>query len=478
MLEVQINGQTFVPASESGRPSIGIGITTHNRYNAFKETYKRILEKSPGAKVVVVDDASTSPVPEATYRFEKNVGIARAKNKCLELLQDCEHIFLFDDDTYPTVDGWYKQYIESPEPHLMWVFDKPVGTTKRQVEVLYEDSQHIAYHATRGAMLYVQRHVLDVVGGMDPGFGKWGWEHVSWSDRIHSAGLTTWRYADVTNSNDLIYSMDQRNEVTSTMTQEASRFSQGPGQELRIASRHSDKYIEYRELRNVVMTTLFTKTADPQRGVRMKPEVKALAALQRTLTKHEFVVLHDEMDNPQLGNATFVEVETNINPYFQRHLSILHYLRDNPDIGFVWCVDGTDVEMLRDPFPEMEKGTLYVGSEPTTLRNEWMLANHPDTKIQTFFKANPNLQLLNAGLIGGDRDTVMAFLQRIVKEFFDDHIDFIFGWETKRVGVGDMGVFNVVARERFEDRLSFGTHVNTVFKNEETKNKVSWWKHK
>src|SRR5690606_9807564 len=130
-------------------------------------------------------------IPDATYRFEKNVGIAKAKNKCLELLYNsgCEHFFLFDDDTYPAVTGWEKPYIESPEPHLMWVFDRYDGQ-KPTVETIYKDDCHIAYHATRGCMLYCSREVLDKVGGMNPAFGKWGWEHQSWSDRIHSAGLT------------------------------------------------------------------------------------------------------------------------------------------------------------------------------------------------------------------------------------------------------------------------------------------------
>lgn len=134
--------------------------------------------------------------------------------------------------------------------------------------------------------------------------------------------------------------------------------------------------------------------------------------------------------------------------------------------------------MLRDPFPEMEPGVLYVGSEPSTLRNEWMLEHHPDRKINTFMRENPNLQLLNAGLLGGDRQTVMAFCQAMCKEFFDDHIEWIFGWETERLGVGDMGAFQWVARNRFGDRLSYGSHVNTVFKANETNNKVSWFKHK
>src|SRR5699024_8487766 len=177
-------GMRYSPAGDRRR--IGVGVTTHNRPETVVETVKRIWEHTPDAHVVVVDDASTTPIKGADYRFDKNVGIARAKNKCLDLLYSagCEHIFLFDDDAYPLVDDWYTPYIDSPEPHLMAVFDKPKGVAKHQVEILYGDEQHIAYHATRGYMVYLTRDVLDTVGGYDPGFGKWGWEHQSWSDRI------------------------------------------------------------------------------------------------------------------------------------------------------------------------------------------------------------------------------------------------------------------------------------------------------
>src|SRR5690606_22624184 len=136
--------------------------------------------------------------------------------------------------------------------------------------------------ATRGAMLYVERRVLDVVGGMDPRFGKWGWEHVSWSDRIHSAGLTSSRYMDVIGSEKLFHSMDQFKEVESTATEDSRKFSEGPGYELRMRSRHSPEYVEYRELEDVVITTLFTKLKDPQRGQRMQASVSLLKALHKS----------------------------------------------------------------------------------------------------------------------------------------------------------------------------------------------------
>src|SRR5690606_25508751 len=109
----------------------------------------------------------------------------------------------------------------------------------------------------------------------------------------------------------------------------------------------------------------------------------------------------------------------------------------------VWAVDATDVTMNHDPFPEMEPGKLYCGWEPDTLRNEWIIKNHPDAAIQKFLTENPTLPLLNAGVVGGDREIVMELAQRIIKFYFDDQIDFIMGWETKTIGVGDMGLFQL-----------------------------------
>ena len=75
---------------------IGIGITTRDRNEVFAYTLSRLVEHLPkDCTLAIVDDNSKVPVVEADYRFENNVGVARAKNKCLELLKDCDHIFLF-----------------------------------------------------------------------------------------------------------------------------------------------------------------------------------------------------------------------------------------------------------------------------------------------------------------------------------------------------------------------------------------------
>lgn len=483
-MQVIIDGVPYSPV-EKQDTRIGVAVATHNRPDVLKNTLEKIVEHTPGAYIVVVDDASKKPVtvPEGVdlVRLDENRGVAGAKNACLAALMKAgvEHLFLFDDDAYPVKSNWWEPYVESPEPHLMAIFDKPKGATKRQVETLYEDDQHIHFHATRGYALYVERRVVERVGGMDPGFGKWGWEHASWSDRIHAAGFTTSRYMDVKGSQDLIFSMDQQEEITSTATDDAKRFSQGPGLELRMESRNSDKYVEYRDLEDAVVTTMLSAQPDPQRGKVMQPAASAIKALHDSIPKEQrFVVLTTGLEKPELlPRAEIEEVYQGINPYFQRWISIYQWLRDHPEVGRVWCVDATDVTWNRDPFPEMAPGRLYFGYEPDTLRSEWMRANHPDMTLQEFMNANPNLPLLNMGVVGGDRDTVMSFAQKLGKFYFDDHIDFIFGWEHGRAGVGDMAAGNYVARTDFGEEIESGPHVTNVFKSK-LGVKNAWWLHK
>src|SRR5690554_5231274 len=201
-------------------------------------------------------------------------------------------------------------------------------------------------------MLYVEKHVLQAVGGMETCFGRWGWEHVNWSDRIHNAGFTTWRYADVVNSRNLFHPMDADKEVKSTATRADFEHNQGPARELYMSKRYDSHYVEYRDLEDVVITTLFTRVKDPQRGTRMKSDATLAKHLATSLRGKKPSVRHGALQHPQLApHVEVVQFETGINPCFQRCRSISQDLRAHPNIGRVWCVDGTDVELLRGPFP-------------------------------------------------------------------------------------------------------------------------------
>lgn len=178
-------------------PSIGVAVTTHNRPELRAQCLAKWREFLPaGVPLVLVDDASEVPAEGATFRFERNVGIASAKNKCIELLMDAgiEHLFLSDDDAWPASPDWWKPYVASIIPHLMYLWN-----CERRYKIWQDRRNWAASHA-RGGIIYAHRSVIDTVGGMRTDFPRWGDEHVEWSRRIHNAGLTPRPYCDVVNS--------------------------------------------------------------------------------------------------------------------------------------------------------------------------------------------------------------------------------------------------------------------------------------
>lgn len=490
MSNVVIDGVAYAPvdapavaAPDIGahQPTIGIGITTRNRAAILDTTVSHFMEHwPPNAQLVIVDDASDVKPAWWSHRFEANVGIALAKNKCLELLDGCEHIFLFDDDAYPIADNWWQPYIDSREPHLMRQFLDLAGPRKLgDVTELYRDDEHFALSGPRGVMLYFERRVLDAVGGYDPIYGKFGYEHGDLSNRIHHAGLTTWRYADVVGSGDLIYSLDEHEAVERSFT---------PSQRAEFVKKnailHNDRrdanycaYVEYRTERKAILTAFFTQAKDVQRPGRAAPTADVLDPLIKS-TSHEDLVIFNDARLPMARNIETVAHDVRINLYFERWIAWLHYLMDHPEITQVWCVDANDVELLRSPWPDMKRGILYIGHEPHTVGSKWMVDNHRGKRLAKFIADNSRRPLLNPGVVGGDRATMIEFCQAVVSEYFDAETRVFHKKDVVAAGLADMGVVNYVAYERFGDRLEFGPQIVTIFKAYETDNTWSIWKHK
>lgn len=467
VVSVTIEGVRYAPATR-----VGVAITTRNRREVFEQTLAQVRGHTPGAEIVVVDDASKIPVPQATWRFDAQAGIARAKNKCLEILMaqpGIEHLFILDDDIYPTADGWITPYVESAEPHLCYLFKDPDHRGRKLATpvTVYDDGATYAYGHPRGCLLYLHRSVVERVGGMRPQFGIWGNEHVEYSLRINAAGLTTNAFQDVCGSSQYLYSLDERAAENPT-------FSRGVDAKTRTTElarndallemyRGTTDYVEYRELPNLAVTTLLTKRVDPQRGKRMAADPALVGKWLASLQGCRPVVLVDELTST---DETFVTVPTGLNPYLQRWISLYHYLRDHP-AAWVWMTDGTDVEMLHAPWPHMVTGQLYVGHEPTVVSIPWMHEHHKP--YSPWLDQNADLPLVNAGVVGGDHATVLEFAGAMVREIFSRGTDSV---------DSDMAAFNyVVHGPQWRDRAQWGPRWLTVFKANE-RNDWSCWRHK
>jgi hypothetical protein len=122
---------------------------------------------------------------------------------------------------------------------------------------------------------------------------------------------------------------------------------------------------------NVVLTAYLTGRPDPQRGTMWPADREALKPLLDSIPG-SVVVFANELQGEAVEP---VEAPTSV--YFDRWRHYAAYLEAHEEIGFAFCVDATDVLMLRDPFPHMHPGTLYCGSEPLTIgESAWMWQHH------------------------------------------------------------------------------------------------------
>ncbi|MBJ9205693.1 glycosyltransferase family 2 protein [Citrobacter sp. FDAARGOS_156] len=485
-MQVTINGVSYAPACAiSSR--IGIAISTHQRSEVLKRALEQHLKHLPaGALVVVIDDGSkpAAAVPDGVQllRHETSLGIVASKNASLSALMDarCEHLFLWDDDAWPIADNWHLPYIESPEPHLAYQFLDLAGRNKlNDLSVLYRDDQHVAYTGQRGVMLYYHRSAIEKVGGFDPIYGRGMYEHSDLALRIHNAGLTTWAYADVVGSEKLINSLDEHEAVERSVPRPDRQAL--VERNVKIHNERRDTgftgYVEYRQQRDVVITTLLTSQPDPQRGSRMQPDPTALTTWAKSIRGADAIVLADQLTSAPGGAQLVTVPDVAMNVYFRRWLHIWQHLREHPEYRFVWCTDGTDVEMLRAPWEEMQPGKVYVGSEPKTYADTWAKQNHPERVYQEFIEAHRNNVMLNAGLLGGTRADVMAFAHGIIRLYY--RIESYRFWKNEQAAaaVGDMLAFGIVAKS-FGDQIVTGPRIHTVFKSDGVGKEYAFWKHK
>lgn len=457
---------------QGSTPKIGIALTEHNRYELFKKSYEETKKLVPDNSVlVVVDDASAKPVPEATYRFKKNVGISVAKNKCLELLylEGCEHIFLFDSDIYPIKEEWWKPYVENKEPHLMYIFQNfSNGGSPGDTKVVYENDEIKAYDHPRGCMLYLHRSVLDKVGGMDPVFVKWGFEHGNLSDRIFMAGLTSFRYMDIPNSKGLFYSHDeQTGNKNSTVIGQERRNCIAQNQAAYLERKYKSYFVPFIDRKNILLTCYFNGVADPQRKSKWNADINSLQPLIKSLKETKLIVFHDCLEAEDTDMVQFIRVKATANPYFQRWITYRDWMLSNKDkYANVFCIDATDVEVLKEPFWQTMGDNLWTGDENELVGCEWMRRHNTNKIIAEFIEANKDRQLLNAGLVGGKIEVVSEFIRQM--------IDFL---TFENPGEIDMALLNYMAYTNWSDKIRTGRQVCTLFKGDE-RNSVSWFKHK
>ena len=472
--------------------TIGIAITTKNRPDLLATALAHHEKYLPPDDVVmvVVDDGSEVPVQLPDWiggsrprliRHEESLGISAAKNRCLEelmRLRGVEHIFLFDDDAYPLQEDWHIPYVDSSEPHLQANY-APAVSRWSQLHEIYRTPHLVAHHCGRGHMLYLERRVVEQIGGFDLRF-QWGFEHLEVSYRAYAAGLTSFPYQDVPGSEQLIHWADaEENPPPSSIPRLERRLLNQENLELFEKLKGRTDFVPYQPLRDIVLTCLLTTTPDPQwrEGVgenhTWDTDPKLVFPLLSSLRVHgvESVVLYDDpvlRKHPLMcGPNSWLRIDRGVdNVYVERWMAYRRYLVAHPEVRWVWCVDATDVECLQEPFgEELKEGTLYCGWEPTVVGVPWMINNHEASR--EWIEGNATKPLLNPGVVGGDRKTVMELCDRMIN---------LYSWAIVQ-GTVDRTDMGYAQRAIYAMNFETGPRITTLFKAEEH-NLWSKWRHK
>jgi hypothetical protein len=457
---------------------IGVALSTHNRPEVFKEAYrhwKKFLPK--GGVLKVVDDGSLIKCKKADFRFDKPQGISVAKNKCLELLGDCDYYILSDDDVYPKHKDWHLPYIESGINHLQYTFGAFSNGRRNGRILLKRDDKFTFWAESCGCVLFFTKAAIERVGGFDPDYGTWGHEHLGVSMRIHHAGLTPAPFMDIINSNDLFYSYDW-DQTTERSVDAKVRSAHIPGNKSKYERERNAKmshFIPYKPLNSRVLTCYLNAAKDPQRNEHFELDVSKVVPLFVSCAENKanVTMLTDCFEPANDGhlNSVRVEPDPKMNPYFRRWFLYHEYLTDHPEIEQVFAVDACDVELNVNPFMNMRTGALYVGDEPSTINNTWLKKHHKYHVFNAMYYSYGKRQLFNAGIVGGFRKEFMNFC-RLMMDFYNE--------SQGKEQLTDMAALNYLIYFKIgAQNVISGRKVNTVFKAFDKENKLnSWFKHK
>jgi hypothetical protein len=112
-------------------------------------------------------------------------------------------VFLFDDDAMPARSDWWQPWIQPGLGHL--TFSMEISHLKK-IESFGPGWQ--GFSGCLGCCLYFSKRALATLGGFDPRFGVYGFEHAQMSLRAHKAKLTPCLYPAPVEALASIYTLD------------------------------------------------------------------------------------------------------------------------------------------------------------------------------------------------------------------------------------------------------------------------------
>ena len=169
-----------------------------------------------------------------------------------------------------------------------------------------------------------------------------------------------------------------------------------------------------------------------------------------------------ENDNIKFEYVDSSKFEYSLND--QRFLIYYDYINKHPEISNVFMTDGNDVKIVKNPFNNI-CNNLCIGSEKGKIKtNKWLQNKinilNSNNNLNCEWK-NKNVNIYNAGILGGNRQIVLRFLKEM------ENIFMVLDEKQKTENL-NMAIFNYVIFNNFNtNNILTGNMLHSVFKNYE-----------
>jgi len=184
------------------KPLIGVGLITFNRATAATEVAEAIVNNLDRDKydyklVCSLDQTDTTGYERVSQLMNliphRNLGISINKSIAMMHLQECDHLFLFEDDFKPIKVGWDTLYLNVHRESGVGLFNYcprwVSESEKRPKKIIKVPSGTVVFEHTHVAQIMsITKKTLNKVGALDPDYVGYGFEHCDYTRRCIIAG--------------------------------------------------------------------------------------------------------------------------------------------------------------------------------------------------------------------------------------------------------------------------------------------------
>lgn len=242
----------------------------------------------------------------------------------------------------------------------------------------------------------------------------------------------------------------------------------------------------------MVLTTFFTTKKDWQRGQFARATFAKIEKLYSSAIRNavRVTMVYDELPEELLNlysNDLFQFHKVSLNDFDKRYgVNDVRYFffarlaREREKWSHVFVVDAFDVRIGMNPCGQMKPKDLYLGIELDKLRNHpWMKARFfkMGGRYKNWYEQNVDngMKILNCGITGGSRETMLSLFDRMVTVIKDPELTPNKNNEDVNL---NMAALNYIVYTEFSNSFHGNAPVHSLYKRFQKTRSDVWFVHK